>query len=69
MELRGKARGERHVNAKLTEAAVIGIRTRYPLGVSMAQLAREFGVTPQAVRNVLLGKSWAHVQQPAEAGK
>ena len=69
MELRGKARGERHSNAKLTDDAVLQIRTRYPPGTSMAQLAREFGVTPQAVRNVLLGKSWAHVQQPAEAGK
>lgn len=55
-------RGERHGNAKLTEAAVREIRARYTGKYgNLTALAAEFGVTPQAVRSVALHKGWNHV--------
>jgi len=55
-------RGERHGNAKLTEAAVQDIRTRYAAGgVSQPQLAREYGVTMRVIWMVIHRKTWKHV--------
>jgi len=64
-----RARGERQGSAKLTAEAVVQIRDLYRRGASIMGLSREFGVTPPTIRAVVSGKSWAHVQQPAEAGK
>lgn len=55
------ARGERQGNAKLTEEIVKELRARHALGISFADLGRTFGITPQAVRSVVMRRNWKHV--------
>jgi hypothetical protein len=59
----GKNRGSGHWKARLTEEAVGSIRSRWKLGEKRAALAREFGVSVEAVNRVVYRKkdSWAHV--------
>lgn len=57
----GAPRGEACRSARLTVASVLLIRERHASGGSAAALAAEFGVTPQAVRKVVLRRSWRHV--------
>ncbi len=56
--------GEEHPNARLTEAAVRDARRRYvahdPINGASA-LARELGVSYQAVRLVVTKQTWRHV--------
>ena len=55
-------RGERMWKAKLTEAQVRQLRTRYAAGgVSYAQLAAETGLVISAVYNAINGVTWKHV--------
>lgn len=54
------ARGERNVCAKLTADDVRRIRELRPM-MSLAKLARQFGVTAQAIWHVVTGKTWKHV--------
>lgn len=51
-----RPRGERHTNAKLSDADVVQIRQRYPRE-SVGGLASEFGVSRQCVRRVATGLS------------
>lgn len=51
-------RGERSPMAKLTECSVREIRKRLDAGIRMAQVAREFGISPSAVLNVKTGRNW-----------
>lgn len=54
--------GERHGMAKLTEAAVQEIRSRYAAGGSSQRiLADEFGVSPVTIHSVVRGTTWRHV--------
>ena len=53
-------RGENHSRSKLTEGNVREIRSRTVAGVRA--MALEFGVSPRAIRKVLSGESWAHIQ-------
>lgn len=53
--------GEKHGNAKLTTPGVIEIKSRLRRGESQSVLAREFGVTPAAVRSIARGQNWRHV--------
>lgn len=53
--------GENHHGSKLTEADVIQIRARYAAGEGSPALGRAFGISPDAVRHVLTGKTWGHV--------
>lgn len=56
------ARGNRCPHAKLTGTAVAEIRRRYrPRMVSQQDLANEFGVSREAIREVLKGRSWRHL--------
>lgn len=55
-----RARGTSMPTAKLTEAAVVEIRRRCK-HASLRALSREFGVTPEAIRGVVRGLTWAHV--------
>lgn len=56
------ARGERNGFAKLTDAAVIGIRSRWHAGgVLQTQLAAEHGVSKTVISKILLGKAWKHL--------
>jgi len=50
--------GEKHKNVKLTEAAVLAIRSSRTPG---AKLAREFGISEGHVNRVKRRGSWAHV--------
>lgn len=56
-------RGSRHVRAKLTEAKVAEILQRCKRdGEPQAKVARELGVTPSLVSQVVLRKVWRHVE-------
>lgn len=56
------ARGERCATAKLTEAAVLEIRSLYAAGhVSYTELGSRFGVTGSAVYMVVKRKSWSWI--------
>lgn len=55
-----KTRGEASHFAKLTEAQVVEIKTRLAKR-NGAALAREFGVEPETIRLIRLGKTWRHV--------
>jgi len=46
---------------KLTPEKVIAIRRRYTAGETMRTLAKEFGISPDSVSNVVNRRSWAHV--------
>ncbi|MFA4972536.1 MAG: HNH endonuclease [bacterium] len=60
-----RLRGERNGQAKLTEAQVREIRVRYVHGTpSQTAIAREYGVSRRAIRNILAGKSWRHILCP-----
>jgi hypothetical protein len=57
------AAGSRNGQAKLTEAQVREIRSRYAAGnVTQYELAVEYGVTQPRISNVLNGRNWRHVQ-------
>ncbi|MFB9346154.1 NUMOD4 domain-containing protein [Streptomyces heliomycini] len=59
------ARGESHLNAKLTESAVRFSRSVYVPGddrVGCSALAEDFGVRPAAMHLALTGKTWKHVE-------
>lgn len=55
------ARGERSGVAKLDERAVRAIRAARQQGVTLAVLARRFGVSQNTVSVAANGKNWAHV--------
>lgn len=52
-------RGERHPNSRLTDKQVSDIRGRRDQ--SLSSLAKEFGITKQAVFGIRKGKAWKHV--------
>jgi hypothetical protein len=54
--------GENHVEAKLTEDAVLHMRSEYAGGtVSFRELGRRHGVTSQAARYAVTGRTWSHL--------
>ena len=56
-------RGERHRNAKLTEAQVLETRRLYAGGgFTMTALASRFGVHQTTVSLILAGRRWAHLK-------
>lgn len=54
-------RGEKHGLAVLTSAAVLEIRKLVAGGMSQADVARKFSVSPQSVCDILHGRRWQHV--------
>ncbi|MDQ1018953.1 HNH endonuclease [Streptomyces afghaniensis] len=61
------ARGVRNGRARLDPAKVRDIRARYVPGnnqheSNIAALAAEFGIKPQAIRDVVHRRTWAHVE-------
>jgi hypothetical protein len=57
-------KGEAHPRAKLTEDDVRTIRSMYVYGSSdlgRPGLARRFGVSPQAIGDIITRKGWPHV--------
>lgn len=54
--------GESNACAKLTETDVRAIRVRYAAGgVTMSQIATEYGVNRESIFNVLHRRTWSHV--------
>ena len=57
------ARGEDNNKAKLTADQVRELRRLYvPHQYGSTKLARQFGISPTAVKAILAGKAWGHVQ-------
>lgn len=55
-------RGEKQWMAKMTEPEIREIRSRYSAGgVTLQQLADQFGITYQTVHNIVIRKTWKHV--------
>jgi hypothetical protein len=57
-----RLRGERIARAKLTPEKVKEIRRRYAAGETLSSLGREFGLSHQGIRSVVLRKTWGHVE-------
>jgi hypothetical protein len=56
-----RVRGERHRCAILTEKQVLQIRSR--VSERRVDLAKEFGVSPEAISGIINGRKWRHVQE------
>lgn len=56
-----KTRGEANPATNLTDAAVKEIVRRRLSGDRLKPLAKSFGVSPQAICNIMKGRSWTHV--------
>ena len=59
------ARGEKNAKAKLTEdqaRQVLDLRKR---GMTLDALAKRFGVTKAAIRFLVIGRNWKHLQEAA----
>jgi hypothetical protein len=57
-----QARGERLPFTKLTGDQVLAIRARHAAGgITYEQLAAEYGVGPNAIRDVVLRNHWQHI--------
>jgi len=54
-------RGEGHRSSVLTESLVREIRSMAASGSRQTDIARAFGVTPQAVNQIIRRKAWRHV--------
>lgn len=55
-------RGDHHPTAKVTAEQVRVIRQRHQSGdISIAALAREFGVSESAIRFIIQRKTWRHI--------
>lgn len=60
MAAKGRRKGERSCMAKLTESDVHAIRAK--IGTSTGGiLAKEFGVSPRAIRDVATRRNWRHI--------
>ena len=53
--------GEKHGRAKLREGQVFEILAKRAEGLSLAKIAKEYGVSPYTVRDIIQGKRWKHV--------
>jgi hypothetical protein len=54
-------KGGRHHQAKLSEAQVIEIRSRYASGERQVALAEEFGVGQTQISHIVTRKQWGHL--------
>lgn len=63
MSSKGRAAfGQRHKAAKLNDAAVREIRSRYAAGgVTQTILAHEYGVSQSLISLLVKGETWRHV--------
>ncbi|WP_428966271.1 HNH endonuclease signature motif containing protein [Micromonospora fluostatini] len=57
-------RGSARPQAKLDEAAVLSIRTRFAAGELSTHLALEYGVSDSLISNIVNGHAWQHVGGP-----
>ena len=61
------SRGEQHGRAKLTEADVLEIKTLLFKGILQQAIADQFGISPQLISKIKLGKRWTHVKDAVNA--
>lgn len=55
-------RGEQNASSKLTEAQVIEVRRVYAAGgLTLVQVAAQFGIGKSQVSNIVRGLSWSHI--------
>jgi hypothetical protein len=54
-------RGERNGQAKLTAEIVAECKRQYIAGKTQQVIAREYGVSPGTISDVILGRRWKHV--------
>lgn len=54
-------KGENSATVKLTEQQVLEIRRLYPEVKSYVKMAKQFGVSDNAIKKVVLRKSWTHI--------
>ncbi len=55
-------RGERIKTSKLKERDVLRIREMLILGITKADIARKYKVTPASIRKIEVNSSWRHVE-------
>lgn len=55
--------------AKLSDQIVMDARQRHSCGVSMRQMAREYGVDSKSMRNAIKGITWRHLPSPPTPGE
>lgn len=58
---RGELFGSARPWAKLTERAIVTIRERAARGDVQAHIARDYGVSPAAICEIVSRKKWPHV--------
>jgi hypothetical protein len=63
----GKARGERHGNAKLDWDKVAAIHRLRANGLSEREIAATFDVSQVAIHFVLTGQTWSKREEPVQA--
>lgn len=54
-------RGSKHKRAKINEEQALMIRWRLAAGEPSEAVAKDFGITGRAVRNIGAGRTWTHV--------
>jgi hypothetical protein len=57
-------RGARHYCARFTDETALAIRLRWARGERQTDLAREYGVSIDAVSKLVRGKTWKHLPTP-----
>ena len=57
-------RGDNHAHARLTAADIPRVRELYRAGVAYPEIADRFDVSEEAIRHVLIGRTWKHVPDP-----
>lgn len=61
-----QSRGDRHPGAKLTSLDIPEIREKSRGGMTIRSIAREYGVSRNAILQIVRGRSWTHIPDHAE---
>lgn len=54
-------KGEKHLQAKLTEEQVLKVRALYAEGITLTELARLMNVTKQNIYRIVHRYTWRHI--------
>lgn len=54
-------RGSNHTRSKLTEETATYAMARMLVGETMASIGRSYGVKPNAIRSIWIGRTWKHL--------
>lgn len=58
------ARGEKSPNARLTVEQVLKVKAQRPRGKALRQFGASFGVSCQTIDDIVMGRTWKHLQWP-----